>query len=381
MRFITSVFTPAVLLAVVFLVLCTGALAQTDDSSSGTDSGTTDSSTEQSTTEQSTTEESAAEVQAAPATGSVSAPKNFSATIYAGGSAGAMDGIGARAQFGAPEAFAIADDGTMYIADTQNSLVRKIAPDGTVTTIAGMVRDAGSADGPAGQNKIGYPTGIDVDGAGNVYISDRGNDRIYRLAPDGQLTTIAGSGDGYADGPSREAAFFDPGGLAVIGNEIWVADKENNAIRVLVPTENDYNVITVAGAQNGGHGDTDGRGSDARFDKPIGISPDGQGNALIADYVNQGVRTVSPAGDVTTVAKGLGSLVTDVVVDSQGRYFVALYAYNDIAVLGPDGSILAQLNDFGIDVNGPQDLEFGPDGALYVLSEGGNSVVKVTIED
>jgi hypothetical protein len=324
-------------------------------------------------------QDSTTSTEAAPAT--VSAPKNFSSTIYGGGSAGAMDGLGARAQFNSPEAFAIADDGTMYVADTQNSTIRMIAPDGTVSTIAGMVRDAGSADGPAGQNKIGYPTGIDVDSAGNVYISDRGNDRIYRLSPDGQVTTIAGSNSGYADGPSREAAFFDPGGLAVIGNEIWVADKENNAVRILVPIENDYNVITIAGAQNGGYGDADGRGSDARFDKPIGISPDGAGNALVADYVNQGVRIVTPAGDVTTLAKGLGSLVTDVVVDANGRYFVALYAYNDIAVLAPDGSILAQLNDFGIDINGPQDLEFGPDGALYVLSEGSNSVVKVTIED
>jgi hypothetical protein len=352
-------FSGSILIAFVFLMFLAAGLAQTDSTASDTEGSS----------------------ETAPATGSVSAPKNFSSTLYAGGSAGSMDGNGIRAQFGAPEAFAITDDGTMYVADTQNSLIRKIAPDGTVTTIAGQVRDAGSADGPAGQNKIGYPTGIDVDTSGNVYISDRGNDRIYRLAPDGQLTTIAGSGSGYADGPSREAAFFDPGGLALMGNEIWVADKENNAIRVLVPTENDYNVITIAGAQNGGYGDADGRGSDARFDKPIGISPDGNGNALVADYVNQGVRIVTPSGDVTTLVKGLGSLVSDVVIDAQGRYFVAMYAYNDIAVLAPDGSILTQLNDFGIDISGPQDLEFGPDGALYVLSEGGNSIVKVTIED
>lgn len=345
---------------VLFIVLCVigFTLAQTDTAATDTAATTTE---------------------AVPTT--ATAPKNFKSELYVGGSAGSLDGNGVRAQFAGPEAFAIADDGTMYIADTQNSTVRKIAPDGTVTTIAGQVRDAGSAEGPAGQNKIGYPTGIDVDSAGNVYISDRGNDRIYRLSQEGQLTTIAGSGSGYADGPSRGASFFDPAGLAVMGNEIWVADKENNAIRILTPVENDYNVITIAGAQNGGWGDTDGRGSDARFDKPIGISPDGAGNALIADYVNQGVRIVTPSGEVTTLVKGLGSLVSDVVVDSKGRYFVAMYAHNDIAVLAPDGSILTQLNDFGIDINGPQDLEFGPDGALYVLNEGGNSVVKITIED
>jgi NHL repeat len=366
--------TKLVFTAFFFLVLITGGLAQTDTSSSDSEESSTETTTETTTTEETT------ETQAAP-TGPVSAPKNFASTIYAGGSAGSLDGNGIRAQFGEPEAFAIANDGTMYVADTQNSTIRKIAPDGTVTTIAGQVRSAGSAEGPMGENKLCYPKGIDVDDAGNVYIADGGCSRIYRLSPDGQLTTIAGSGDGYADGPSREAAFEEPQGLAVFGNEIYVADKGNNAIRILTPTENDYNVITIAGSSSGGFGDADGRGSDVRFDRPVGISPDNQGNALIADYSNQAVRILTPNGDVTTLATGLGSLVTDVVVDDKGRYFVALYAYNDIAVLAPDGSILAQLNDFGIQVNSPQDLEFGPDGALYVLSEEGNSIVKITIED
>jgi sugar lactone lactonase YvrE len=371
MRFMRYLSNRAILIAFIFLIFSAGVLAQSD-TSSGTDSST----------EESTTEESSTEAQTEPAaTTSAGAPKNFSSTIYAGGSAGSMDGNGVRAQFGEPEAFAIADDGTMYVADTQNSTIRKIAPDGTVTTIAGQVRVAGSAEGPLGENQLCYPKGIDVDDAGNVYIADSGCSRIYRLSPDGQLTTLAGSGDGYADGPSREAAFEEPQGLAVFGNEIYVADKGNNAIRILTPFENDYNVITIAGSSSGGFGDADGRGSDVRFDRPVGLSPDAQGNLLVADYSNQAVRILTPSGDVTTLATGLGSLVTDAVVDDKGRYFVALYAYNDIAVLAPDGSILAQLNDFGIQINSPQDLEFGPDGALYVLSEEGNAIFKVTIEE
>jgi hypothetical protein len=363
-------FISLVLMAFVFLIFSAGVLAQTD-TSSGTDSST----------EESTTEESSTEAQPA-ATGSVGAPKNFASTIYAGGSPGAMDGNGSRAQFLAPEAFAITDDGTMYIADTQNSTIRKIAPDGTVTTVAGQVGEEGSVAGPAGENRIGYPTGIDVDSTGNVYFSDRGNDQIFRLTPDGNVTIIAGSGSqSFDDGPSREASFSEPEGLVVMGSEIWVADKGNNVIRALIPADNDYNVITLAGAQNGGFGDGDGRGGDASFDKPVGLSPDNNGNVLVGDYGNQGVRILTANGEVTTVVMGLGSLVTDAVVDSQGRYYVALYAYNDIAVLAPDGSILAQLNDFGISINSPQDLEFGPDGALYVLSEEGNAIFKVTIED
>jgi streptogramin lyase len=352
---------------VLFMFLCvvSFAFAQTDTS---TTPATTDAAA---TTDAETTDIATATV-----------PKGFTAEIYAGGSAGALDGNGVRAQFGAPEGFAIAADGTMYVADTQNSTIRKIAPDGTVTTIAGQVREAGSAEGAFGENKLAYPRGIDVDDNGNVYIADGGNDKIYRLAPDGQLVTIAGSGDGYADGASREAQFSDPQGLAVIGNEIYIADKNNNAIRVLTPVENDYNVITLAGSQNGGWGTEDGKGSAALFDKPSGISPDGQGNALIADYANQAVRILQPNGTVTTLITGLGSLVRDVVVDSKGRYYVAMFAANDIVIIAPDGkSILAQLNDFGIDIAAPTDLEFGPDGALYVASSGDNAIIKVIIQD
>jgi sugar lactone lactonase YvrE len=352
MRF--TIFIKSILIAFSLLGLFGNTLAQDT---------TTPSTTETTPTEPAATPE------AAPTT--ATAPKNFTSTIYAGGSAGSLDGNGVRAQFGSPEGFAIANDGTMYVADTQNSTIRKIAPDGTVTTIAGQAGNEGSTDGPLGQNKIAYPKGIDVDDAGNVYFTDSGNDSVYRLSADGQLTTLAGS----------EASLYDPSGLIVMGNEIYIADKENNVIKVLTPVENKYNLIILAGSQNGDYGDFDGRGTNARFDKPSGISPDGQGNALIADYNAKSVRILTPNGEVTTLIKGLGSLVRDVVVDDKGRYYVAMFAANDIAVFAPDGSFLAQLNDFGIDITAPTDLEFGPDGALYVVSSDANAILKITIED
>ena len=142
-------------------------------------------------------------------------------TIFAGGHAGFADGLGAAAAFDTPSALAIDRLGNLYVADTHNNAIRKVAPDGGVSTLAGS---AAGFDGPVG---------VAVDRDGNVYVADTYNDRIGRIAKDGTVTTVAGSGTpGRLDGMGTAAGFDTPSAIAVDKHGVlFVADTGNNAIR------------------------------------------------------------------------------------------------------------------------------------------------------
>jgi DNA-binding beta-propeller fold protein YncE len=142
-------------------------------------------------------------------------------TLFAGGHAGFADGLGAAAAFDTPSALAIDRLGNLYVADTHNNAIRKVAPDGAVSTLAG---GAAGFDGPVG---------VAVDRDGNVYVADTYNDRIRRIGKDGAVTTVAGSGTpDYLDGAGTAAAFDTPSAIAVDKHGVlFVADTGNNAIR------------------------------------------------------------------------------------------------------------------------------------------------------
>jgi DNA-binding beta-propeller fold protein YncE len=142
-------------------------------------------------------------------------------TTFAGGRAGFADGLGAAAAFDTPSALAIDRLGNLYVADTRNNAIRKVAPDGRVSTLAG---------GGAG---FDGPVGVAVDRDGNVYVADTYHDRIRRIARDGAVTTVAGSGTpAYLDGVGTAAAFDTPSAIAVDKHDVlFVADTGNDAIR------------------------------------------------------------------------------------------------------------------------------------------------------
>ncbi|HEX7152040.1 MAG TPA: hypothetical protein VF618_11180 [Thermoanaerobaculia bacterium] len=150
------------------------------------------------------------------------------------GVAGAQDGRGAEARFNAPRGVATGPDGSVYVADSGNHTIRRVALDGTVTTIAGAAGIAGSNDGPALEARLNTPSGIDVNAAGEVFIADTGNHTIRKLTTDGSLITIAGTPGvgGFADGSTARALFNGPVGLKIAPDgALLVADTSNNVIR------------------------------------------------------------------------------------------------------------------------------------------------------
>lgn len=155
--------------------------------------------------------------------------------LTSGYAAGYADGPAAEAKFNGPRSVALDGAGNVYVADTGNHCVRVISSDGQVSTLAGA-KEPSYADGQGAEARFSFPAGIAVDGDGNLYVADTANHRIRKITPDGAVTTVAGSGEpGGADGPALEAQFRAPEGVAVDpdGN-IVVADTGNHRIRKVV---------------------------------------------------------------------------------------------------------------------------------------------------
>jgi sugar lactone lactonase YvrE len=206
--------------------------------------------------------------------------------IAGDGTVGFRDDDAGRAQFSDPFGIASAPDDTIYIADAGLAQrIRRIAPDGTVSTVAGSER--GYADGPAAVARFDTPSGIAVDAAGAVYVADTGNNAIRRISPDGIVSTLAPG-----------AGFNGPVGIALdAAGRVIVADTYNDTIRAI---ETDGNVVTIAGG--GEPGAVDGPGAEARFHTPCGVAVDAAGYIYVADTGNDAVRIISPAGIVSTVS-------------------------------------------------------------------------------
>ncbi len=207
-------------------------------------------------------------------------------STLAGGPVGYADGKGEQARFNRPRGLAATPGGVAYVADTLNHRIRKLWPDGQVTTLAGSV--AGHANGAGSAARFQRPVDVAVDGWGNVIVADRDNHRLRRISPDGVVSDLAGGAQGYVDGSAAKARFHLPGAVAVDGNGIvWVADTFNNRIRAL---SRQGTVSTFAGS--GTPDWLDGPGADARFQLPGGVAVDPQGWLWVSDSANHRLRRV-----------------------------------------------------------------------------------------
>jgi len=212
------------------------------------------------------------------------------------------DGTGSQARFDGPQGIAADGAGNLYVAEPASATIRKITPQGAVTTLAGTAGAPGNADGSGAVARFNAPSRLETDAEGNLYVTDTGNSAIRSITPAGAVVTLAGSGScGSSDGSGAQATFCNPKGIALDrwGN-LWVADSGNHTVRRI---DLQGRVSTVAGAPGVcGSADGDGGNGPARFCDPQDVAVDYWGNVYIADTGNSTVRMISPEGKVSTLA-------------------------------------------------------------------------------
>jgi sugar lactone lactonase YvrE len=214
------------------------------------------------------------------------------------GEAGSADGNGAEARFNGVAGLALDAVGNIYMADTYNGTIRKITPAGVVSTFAGKAGESGSIDGTLADARFNGPTGVALDQVGNMYVIDNWSCTIRKISSSGMVSTLAGSWWGYADGNGAEAQFAGPNAVVVDGSgNLFVVDSGNHAIRKVTPE----GVVSTFAGLGGSYGSADGAGSAARFMSPNSLVLDASGNLYITDNLST-VRKITPAGLVSTLA-------------------------------------------------------------------------------
>jgi sugar lactone lactonase YvrE len=239
---------------------------------------------------------------------------------------------GKQSGFSDPFGVAVAKDGTIYVADAgESNRIRKIAPDGSVTTLAGG--SEGYADGVGPAASFNTPSGLALGPGGNLFVADTANNRIRKITPDGHVSTVAGDGTaGYVDGPAAKARFNGPIGLAVSeGGDIYVADTYNDVMR-MITTEGE--VTTIAGAATPGY--ADGEQKSALFDTPCGIVIVNN-TLIVADTGNDRLRRVSAEGNVTTLPVQDLSSPIGLAVSHDNYLYVTELDRSRVLQVAPDG--------------------------------------------
>ncbi len=223
---------------------------------------------------------------------------NGEVSTYAGvmGKVGAIDGFRTTATFNKPEAIAVNSKGELFVADSYNYTIRKIALNGEATTFAGVAGKAGYSDGFGTQVLFNKPLGIAIDGKDNIYVADSdfdgeggGNCLIRKISPKGKVTTLAGVPlkSGHVDGKAKESQFNRPVGITVTADGvIFIADTEADLIRKI----NKRGRVSTIGGSYLDESFADGTGSNARFADPQAIVVDREGNLYISDTFNNRIR-------------------------------------------------------------------------------------------
>jgi sugar lactone lactonase YvrE len=225
-------------------------------------------------------------------------------TVAGSGTSGTLDGTGTAAQFNNPSGLALDGSGNLFVADQGSSRIRKVVlATGAVATLAGNA--AGYLDGTGTAALFSFPYGLAADASGNLYVGDRNNHRIRKIVvATGVVTTVAGSTAGFLDATGTAAQFNNPYGVALDGSgNLYVADLNNNRIRTVVVATGA--VSTLAG--NGANAYADGIGTAAQLNGPMGVAADASGNVYVADRSNHRLRKIVVATGVVSTLAGSGT--------------------------------------------------------------------------
>ncbi|MFD0352401.1 RICIN domain-containing protein [Streptomyces sp. NPDC127110] len=229
-------------------------------------------------------------------------------TVAGNGAAGFKGdgGPAAASQLNCPREIAVDGADNLYIVDANNHRVRKVATDGTISTVAGNGAAGFAGDGgPATAARLNLPLGVAADRAGNLYIAEYHNNRVRKVTVDGVISTIAGNGTGGFKGdggPAVAAQLNHPYSVAVAVDgtgDLYIADADNNRIRKVVA---DGTISTVAGTGVAGFGGDGGPAASAQLSFPVGLAVDSTGALLVTDYRNNRVRKITTDGRIGTVA-------------------------------------------------------------------------------
>ena len=315
---------------------------------------------------------------------------------------GITDGLAAAARFNSPAGLAVDPTGSVYVADQNNHTVRKITSTGSVTTLAGRAGITGDTDGAGAAARFDQPADIASDGAGNIYVADSENATIRKIAPAGDVSTLAGTAEltGSDDGTGAAARFNDPDGVAVdASGTVYVADTENSTIRKITAA----GVVTTLAGAAGQFGALDGTGGAARFSSPTAVAAGPDGNLYVVDQDNQAIRKITPGGEVTTLAGALGvfgiadgvgaearfNLPSSIAIDAAGNLYVSdtnnhtirkVTAAGVVTTLAGTASAVGSADGTGAAARfrGPVAVAVDGAGNVYVADTGNATIRKVT---
>lgn len=314
-------------------------------------------------------------------------------STFAGSVAGGYaNGTGSAALFSNPQSLVTDAAGNVYVADSFNNSIRKITPAGDVTTYAGDGK-AGYTDGPAATAEFYAPQSLAIDGSGNIFVSDVGNNVIREITAAGVVSTYAGNGlHGFINEKASLAEFNGPQGLCVdASGNVYVADRGNNIIRKI---STQGKVTTYAGYYGAGVGLYNSSvDTTSVFNVPVGVAVDSKGNVYVADSKNYCIRKISSSGGVSTLVGGavqttLIGTPTSVSIDAKDNLFIT-DATGRIIEFSTSGSVVYVLggseNTYGYldgsgataQFNNPQSAVVDSKGIVYVADYYNNVIRKI----